>query len=55
MTPSELKSLRGDKTKVAFGAEIGVTMQTLMNWETGRSKPTRPRLSQLQKLRDNKK
>lgn len=55
MTPSELKSLRGDKTKVAFGAEIGVTMQTLMNWESGRSKPTRPRLIQLQKLRDDEK
>jgi DNA-binding transcriptional regulator YiaG len=55
MTPSELKSLRGERTKTAFAAQIGVTLQTLMNWETGRSKPTRPRLSQLQKLRDNEK
>jgi len=53
MTPNDLKNLRGDKTKIVFAQEIGVTVQTLGNWESGRTKPPAPRLTQLQKLRDN--
>jgi len=55
MTPEDLKNLRGDKTKIVFAAEIGVTVQTLGNWESGRTKPPAPRLAQLQKLRDIEK
>jgi len=55
MTPDDLKTLRGDKTKIVFAAEIGVTVQTLGNWESGRTKPPAPRLAQLQKLRDIEK
>jgi DNA-binding transcriptional regulator YiaG len=53
MTPDELKTLRGDKTKIVFAAEIGATVQTLGNWESGRTKPPAPRLAQLQKMRDH--
>jgi DNA-binding transcriptional regulator YiaG len=55
MTPDELKTLRGDKTKIVFASEIGATVQTLGNWESGRTKPPAPRLAQLQKLRDTEK
>jgi len=55
MTPDDLKTLRGDKTKIVFANEIGVTVQTLGNWETGRTKPPAPRLNQLHKLRDTQK
>jgi DNA-binding transcriptional regulator YiaG len=55
MTPDDLKTLRGDKTKIVFASEIGVTVQTLGNWETGRTTPPAPRLAQLLKLRDTEK
>jgi DNA-binding transcriptional regulator YiaG len=53
MTPEDLKILRGNKTKIVFASEIGVTVQTLGNWESGRTKPPAPRLTQLQKMRDH--
>ena len=41
MEKEEIRQIRGSLTQAAFAHKIGVTVQEVSNWETGRCKPRR--------------
>jgi len=41
MEKEEIRKVRGDLTQAAFARKLGVTVQEVSNWETGRCKPRR--------------
>jgi len=43
----KLKEARGDRRPEEAAVAIGVSMQTILNWEAGRSEPTSGRLQKL--------
>lgn len=49
-TPTLIKMLRGDRALSTFGALIGVTKNTLHQWESGSAKPDVAHTQSLSKL-----
>ena len=41
MEKEEIRKIRGDLTQAIFARKLGVTVQEVSNWETGRCKPRR--------------
>ena len=41
MEKEEIRQIRGSLTQAAFARKLGVTVQEVSNWETGRCKPRR--------------
>ena len=41
MEKEEIREIRGNLTQAAFARKLGVTVQEVSNWETGRCKPRR--------------
>lgn len=57
MTGAEIKQIRLDlhQTVSEFAETIGVTRQTIHNWEAGRTQPTGPAWRLLIRIRNNEK
>lgn len=57
MTAAEIKQIRHDlgETVSTFAETIGVTRQTIHNWEGGRTQPTGPAWRLLITIRNNGK
>jgi len=57
MTGLEIKQIRLDahQTVSAFAETVGVTRQTIHNWEAGRTQPTGPAWRLLIHIRNNGK
>lgn len=57
MTGAEIKQIRIDlgQTISEFAATVGVTRQTIHNWEAGRTQPTGPAWRLLIHIRNNGK
>lgn len=39
VTPTQVRDLRGDRTQATFARMLGVRVQTVRNWESGRTTP----------------
>lgn len=39
VTPKRVRELRGDRTQAVFARILGVQVQTIRNWESGRTQP----------------
>lgn len=57
MEPNEIKRLREklNKSQEEFAQLVGVSLQTIYRWETGKTKPSRLALKALQELEDRLK
>ena len=50
LTASEIRDLRGTRTRKAFARHLGVSVATVYLWEAGRRRPSAPNLSRLRRL-----
>lgn len=53
VTPLQVRALRANRTQQTFAELVGVSVQTIRNWETGRTRPMGANLLRLQALADN--
>lgn len=54
VTPKRVRELRGDRTQAAFAHILGVRVQTIRNWESGRTQPGGAQLMLLHALAEGK-
>ena len=54
MEKEEIRKVRGDLTQAAFARKLGVTVQEVSNWETGRCKPRRKNVIKILKYQERK-
>lgn len=52
MNPDEIRQLREDRglSQQDFATKLGVSVQTVHRWETGKSRPSRLALAKLREL-----
>ena len=50
----DIKEIRGKTSQKEFAKLLGVTPQTVSNWETGRTRPTKPQQDKILRLRNKK-
>lgn len=54
VTPTKVRELRGDRTQSAFARMLGVRVQTIRNWESGRTAPGGAQLMLLHAFADGR-
>lgn len=50
LSPTEIRDLRGPRTRAAFARDLGVSVATVYMWEVGRMRPSLPNLTRLRRL-----
>jgi len=55
MEKEEIREIRGNLTQAAFARKLGVTVQEVSNWETGRCKPRRKNVIKILKYQERLK
>ena len=50
LSPSEIRALRGPRTRRAFSRQLGVSIATVYLWEAGRGRPSAANHGRLRRL-----
>jgi predicted transcriptional regulator len=50
LSPTEIRDLRGTRTRKAFARQLGVSLATVYLWDAGRMRPSADNLARLRRL-----